>query len=297
MVEQVVPKIYQERATALIVEQMPRDIFTVGDLQMELEVLPGQLLPFGACMRRSVWSRTKPVSLYQQNALTVRKAEFRKLVEEKDYELLRGALEKATLGGEAYPDSQIIDTTVDGLAIKINLPLIRQVNGKPTVVIVRSLAARAACSGAIYGSMKTPMQPQPRDLAAASLIIYALASLQLPWRGIEQMLVVYSDQALLNTAEYLIELGPNGPVAGGLIYGEAKPELLIANLHKLANFIAAGDGPADYLFSIVDKQIIASHAGYVGQKSVGYQPVAGWPCRTCGFQQACLPENCKGLET
>jgi hypothetical protein len=276
---------------------LPPSIFYWDDLWIKLQVLPTTSLHFGACTRRSVWHRVKPSTVYERSSLGKRKRDARVMMESKDYKLLSNGLEVATIGGEALPDTHTMSVEfAPNKILELQLPLIRMVEGKPTVVVVRSIASRAACNTSIYGAFKTPPQPQIRDLLYVSVLLHHMGLYKAPYRDISQVLLIYSDQAIQRTMQYLIILGRDGPICNGLVYHEMGPELVMNNLQELAKAVDKNDGTADFVYEKPEIQLAAVSANYIGQKDVGWQPVCGWPCRVCGWAKQCLPENCKGNE-
>ena len=249
---------------------------------------------FGACMRKAIWLRTKPAAMYESSPLGLRREEARNIMVAKDLRLLEN-LPKAIINGKPWDDKEhtITYEIPSKYSLVLDIPLVRLVDGKNTIISVRSLGSRSSCNAAIYGNFKEPAQPQIRDLLYASVLLHIIATKPLPFRGLDQTLLVYSDQAMQATAQYLITLGPEGPVCNGAVYHEMRPQTILLNLERLYNAVQDNDqGTMDYVYE-QPAQLAAVSAGLINQKDVGWQPVAGWPCRACGFARACLPQGCK----
>jgi hypothetical protein len=248
--------------------------------------------------------------------LAERRAEAKILMEKKDYGLLFG-LQKAAAEGEELPDVAQIDLEVppwpdsiqlpladssnplvieasnDKCLLHLRLPLIREVDGHATVIVVRSLSSRAACSNAIYGKRGTQTQPQARDIVLACILLYAISLQPKPMRFVDRCLIIYSDQAFQNTMQYLVELGPTGPIINGFVYKEITPEAVLTRLRLTHMMVATGDGKPDFVFDTADAQMAAAAAELITQKQVGWKPVAGYPCKACGFADRCIPKDCE----
>jgi len=270
--------------------------FYWDDLNIRLLVNETTQLHFGSCTRKAIWLRTKPQEAYQDSPLGSRRASARRLMEQKDYTLLKEGLEPAAYGGVHFSDTETIDLPIGDSVLELTLPLIRLVEGLPTVIIVRSLGSRSSCYAGIYGEFKAAPQPQVRDLLYVSVLLDSLARQPLPIRAIDRVLLIYSDQAMQNTKQYLISPGPDGPIVDGLAYHEMSSSLILKNLTELIAGVATnGTGEANFMYPDPDTQLAAVTAGYINKGDVGWQPVCGWPCKACGFSKHCLPPNCKGI--
>jgi hypothetical protein len=234
-------------------------------------------------------------------------------MEKKDYERLLG-LPQATSEGSNLPDVAQIDLAIppekvplyyqgadpgplyihaagDSCVLHLRLPLIREMDGHPTVIIVKSLASRAACTNAIYGKRNAQIQAQARDIGLACIMLHAIALQPKPMRSVDRCLLIYSDQAFQNTSQYVIELGTTGPNVNGFVYTEITPERLMERLRYVHMQVAVDGGKPDFYFDTADAQMAAAAAELIAQKQTGWKPVAGYPCKACGFAHLCLPQD------